>query len=194
MSADPKSPVIEWETKAVPSVFVGSSSSSTKEPWHSVLPLLVGSPTIYNVSFDERMPGAFTSRDFHEILIWKYTQPFDPLDQEQCMHDLRSIDRFLRLSTPNFGHDPPCPLIQCHRGWGEPFTGLSHKLILLFYWSSQEAQARFKSPLESSHHYEWKTDDDLYERLFLGPVNDMQQNGWITQDRQANLHLSLWHP
>ena len=173
---------------------MGNSSPSITAPWNSLLPLLIDSPEIYNVSFDERIPHAGTHTDIHEILIWKYTQPLDPLHQEQCKRDLRSIDEFLRQSTPNFGHDLPSPFVICYRGWDEPFTGLSHTLILLFCWSSQEAEKRFKNPFESSHYYEWKTEDDLYEKLFLGPVNNMQQNGWISQEKQVHLHMRHWWP
>ncbi len=72
--------------------------------------------------------------------------------------------------------------------------GLSCTLISLFSWDSEEAESRFKDPLKPSLSYEWDTEADLYKKSFLEPVKDMQQNGWISQERQVHLRLRFWPP
>ena len=180
---------------------MSSTSPSTTAPitpWNSLLPLLEALPDIYNVPFEGPFRGSRprpgTSKKIHEILIWKYSKPSDPFHQDQCERDLRSIDIFLGKSTPIWGHDLPCPLTTYHRGWNEPNTDLSCMLISLFSWHSEEAESRFKNPLESSLSHEWYTESDLYQKSFLEPVKDMQRNGWISQERQAHLRLSFWPP
>lgn len=174
------------------------STTAPTAPWSSLLPLLVELPDIYNVPFEGSYGGSRprpgTSTQIHEILIWKYMKTPDSLHQDQCERDLRSIDIFLGKSTPVLGHDPPCPLITYHRGWNEPVMGLSCTLISLFSWDSEEAESRFKDPLKPSLSYEWDTEADLYKKSFLEPVKDMQQNGWISQERQVHLRLRFWPP
>lgn len=72
--------------------------------------------------------------------------------------------------------------------------GLSCTLISLFSWDSEEAESRFKDPLKPGLSYEWDTKADLYKKSFLEPVKDMQQNGWISQERQVHLRLRFWPP
>lgn len=173
------------------------STSVQTAPWNSLLPLLVALPNIYNVPFEGSFSGSRPhpgTTEIHEIWIWKYMKPPDSLHQDQCERDFRSIDIFLGKSTPQLGHDPPCPLVSYYRGWNEPIMGLSRTLILLISWDSEEAESRFKNPLESSLSYEWDTEADLYEKSFLEPVKDMQQNGWIAQERQVHLRLDFWRP
>ena len=174
------------------------STTASTLPWNSLLPLLVALPEIYNVpfqgSFSGSRPQPCTCTQIDEILIWKYMKPPDSLHQDQCERDLRSIDIFLGKSTPEMSDDPPCPLTTYHRGWNETVMGLSCTLISLFSWDSEESESRFKNPLESSLPYEWNTEADLYEKSFVQPVKNMQQNGWIFQERQVHLRLDFWRP
>ena len=193
--------LVDWKTRAPQSLFMNSSSPSTTvstAPWNSLLPLLLASPDIYNVPFEGSFSGSrpqpCTSTQIDEILIWKYMKPLGSLHQDQCERDLRSIDIFLDKSTPEMSHDPPCPLTTYHRGWNETVMGLSCTLISLFSWRSEEAESRFKNPLESSLSYEWYTEADLYEKSFLGMVENMKQNEWISQERQVHLRLDFWRP
>lgn len=128
----------------------------------------------------------------YEMMIWDYTQPTDPLDQEHCNKDLSTIDQFLFLSTARLGDDLLGALIHCYRGWNTPFDGQSRELVSLFWWTNPEDEAHFKNPREpNSLQGLLSTNDRLYEDRFSTIVERMQQKGWLSCKKHAHFHFAI---
>ncbi len=128
-----------------------------------------------------------------ELMIWEYSPPTDPLDQEDCKMGLRTIDQFLLSATGIYGCDVPGALIECYRGWNIPFGEPSRELFSLFWWTSNEDEARFKDPREPSSLQGWSSpDDNHYEERFVGVVRGMQQKKWLYDKEHIHFRLAIW--